>query len=103
EKAVLDWIIHLGLLAQPLDRRTIGPYVKDICGSFPGKNWLQRFLARNEDAVRYCRTASLDPKRAWSFNYPTVCDHFAKLKAIIENHGIPWENIYNMDEKGCQL
>ncbi|KAF9506289.1 hypothetical protein BS47DRAFT_1399636 [Hydnum rufescens UP504] len=71
EKAVLDWIIHLGLLAQPLDQCTIGPYVKDICGSFPGKNWLQRFLAHNEDAVRYCRTASLDPKHAQSFNYPT--------------------------------
>ncbi|KAF9503011.1 hypothetical protein BS47DRAFT_1369855 [Hydnum rufescens UP504] len=41
EKALLDWIIHLGLLAQPLDCWTIGPFVKDICGSFPGKNWLQ--------------------------------------------------------------
>ncbi|KAF9508860.1 hypothetical protein BS47DRAFT_1260588, partial [Hydnum rufescens UP504] len=72
EKAVLDWITHLGLLAQPMEHHTIGPYVKDICGTFPGKNWLVCFLERNKDAVRYCWTAALDPKCACLFNYTTV-------------------------------
>jgi hypothetical protein len=57
----------------------------------------------NNDAVWFCQTAALDPKHAWSFNFTTVHDHFDKLKGVMEEHGIPWENIYNMDEKGCQL
>ncbi|KAF9513845.1 hypothetical protein BS47DRAFT_1261230, partial [Hydnum rufescens UP504] len=40
---------------------------------------------------------------AWSFNYSTVRDYFYKLKAILDDHDIPLENVYNMDEKGCQL
>ncbi|KAF9507294.1 hypothetical protein BS47DRAFT_1252318, partial [Hydnum rufescens UP504] len=103
EKAVLDWITHLGLLAQPMECHTIGPCVKDICGTFPGKNWLACFLECNKDAVRYCQTAALDPKCAHSFNYTTVHNYFDKLKTILEEHTIPWENVYNMDEKGCQL
>ena len=91
------------MMAQPLDHRTISPFVKDICGTVPGKHWLTRFLRRNRDRVKYCRTSALDPKRAKCFNYPTVKDHFEKLKAIIDEHDIPPENIYNMDEKGCQL
>ncbi|KAF9503073.1 hypothetical protein BS47DRAFT_1453840 [Hydnum rufescens UP504] len=27
----------------------------------------------------------------------------AQLKAVLEEHDIPWENVYNMDEKGSQL
>ncbi|KAF9509457.1 hypothetical protein BS47DRAFT_1301458, partial [Hydnum rufescens UP504] len=45
----------------------------------------------------------LDPKHAWCFNYSTVQDYFGKLKAILVEYDIPWENVCNMDEKGCQL
>ncbi|KAF9519958.1 hypothetical protein BS47DRAFT_1287967, partial [Hydnum rufescens UP504] len=45
----------------------------------------------------------LDPKHACSFNYTTVHDYFNKLKAVLEEHDIPWENIYNMDEKAVSL
>ena len=46
---------------------------------------------------------ALDPKWAVCFNYPSIKSYFEQLKAVIEEHEIPWENIYNMDEKGCQL
>ncbi|KAF9504794.1 hypothetical protein BS47DRAFT_1322545, partial [Hydnum rufescens UP504] len=95
--------MHLGLLAQPLDRRTIGPFVEDICGTFPGKGWLGRFLERHKEKLSYCQSSALDPKRARSFNYSSVQDYFDKLKGILEEYNIPWENVYNMDEKGCQL
>jgi hypothetical protein len=100
---LLDWIEYLGLLAQPLSSATVGPYVEDICGCKPSKNWLARFLKRNSDCVKYTRTSALDPKRAKSFNYLIVKDYFEKLREITTQHDIPTENIYNMDEKGCQL
>ncbi|KAF9504594.1 hypothetical protein BS47DRAFT_1251031, partial [Hydnum rufescens UP504] len=103
ENVLLDWITHLGFLAQPLDCWTVGPFVKDLCGKFPGKCWLQRFLQCHKNETWYCQSSALDPKRARSFNYTTVHDYFNKLKAVLEEHDIPWENVYNMDEKGCQL
>ncbi|KAF9505246.1 hypothetical protein BS47DRAFT_1277272, partial [Hydnum rufescens UP504] len=103
ENVLLDWITHLGLLAQPLDRRTVGPFVKDLCGTLPGKCWLWRFLQHHNNEIRYCRSSALDPKHAHSFNYSAVCDYFNKLKTVLDEHDIPWENVYNMDEKGCQL
>ncbi|KAF8150854.1 hypothetical protein B0H34DRAFT_665961, partial [Crassisporium funariophilum] len=45
----------------------------------------------------------LDPKCAAAFNYTTVNNYFEALKKVIDKHNIPWENIYNMDEKGLQL
>ncbi|KIK92326.1 hypothetical protein PAXRUDRAFT_147597, partial [Paxillus rubicundulus Ve08.2h10] len=40
---------------------------------------------------------------AQAFNYSTVKDFFEKLRTLLEEHNIPWENIYNMDKKGIQL
>lgn len=45
---------------------------------------------------------TLDPKRASAFNRPVVERHTDLLDGIIKKHDIPPENIYNMDEKGCQ-
>jgi hypothetical protein len=91
------------MLAQPLEYRTIGPFVNDLCGRPPGRGWLRRFIKRNSKNIRYCRTMALDPKRAKCFNYPTISGFFEMLKEVLAQHEIPWENVYNMDEKGCQL
>jgi len=32
-----------------------------------------------------------------------VKDYFQKLATLLEKYNIPPENVYNMDEKGCQL
>jgi len=93
ELVLVEWINHLGMLGQPLESRTISPYVRDLSGRFPGRNWLPRFLKRNSKTVRYCRTMALDPKRAMCFNYPSVKSYFEQLKAVIESYEIPWENV----------
>ncbi|KAG6852443.1 hypothetical protein C0991_011921 [Blastosporella zonata] len=49
------------------------------------------------------RGSGLDPKRARTFNFTTVNDHFKKLMEHMREYGIPWENMYNMDEKGIQM
>ena len=46
--------------------------------------------------------SGLDPKRAKAFNHPVVNRYFDELNKLVESHGILIENIYNMDEKGCQ-
>ncbi|KAJ4466957.1 hypothetical protein C8R41DRAFT_724388, partial [Lentinula lateritia] len=38
-----------------------------------------------------------------AFNYTTVHHHFKLLSNYLKDNDIPWENVYNMDEKGVQL
>ncbi|KAF9067510.1 hypothetical protein BDP27DRAFT_1167005, partial [Rhodocollybia butyracea] len=38
-----------------------------------------------------------------AFNYPTIHAYFQMLKDFLEENDIPWENLYNVDEKGVQL
>ncbi|KAJ3849329.1 hypothetical protein EV368DRAFT_47508 [Lentinula lateritia] len=44
--------------------------------------------------------SGLDPKWAQAFNYTTVHHHFNLLSNYSKDNDIPWENVYNMDEKG---
>ncbi len=91
------------MLAQPLSQVTVGLYVHKLCGHLPGKGWLPCFLIQHAKAIQFCGTQALDPKWAWSFNTPVVKDHFQKLAMLLEKYNIPLKNVYNMDEKGCQL
>ena len=91
------------MLAQPLSWVTVGLYVHKLCGHLPGKGWLPWFLIQHAKAIRFCGTWALDPKWAQSFNTSVVKDYFQKLATLLEKYNIPPENVYNMDEKGCQL
>ncbi|KAJ7787300.1 hypothetical protein B0H14DRAFT_2399676, partial [Mycena olivaceomarginata] len=44
----------------------------------------------------------LDPKRAKAFNGPVVGRFFDKLTKTINEHEIPIENVYNMDERSWE-
>ncbi|KAG2065125.1 hypothetical protein BDR04DRAFT_1108961, partial [Suillus decipiens] len=84
EKVLVDWIKHL-----------------DVCQRTPSKNWIYHFLKQNP-SIKLGQPSGLDPKWGQCFNQTTVEDHFKLLGEIMEELGIPWENVYNMDEKGCQ-
>ena len=47
ERVLLDWIVHLGLLAQPVECQTIVPCVRDMHGHYPGKSWLLQSRKRH--------------------------------------------------------
>jgi hypothetical protein len=103
EQVLVKWIIHLGSTGRPLCKRTIRARAQHLHPEYkkPSRNWIYSFLKRNPDIV--LSTASgLDPKRAKAFNRPVVNRYFDELTNLIESHNIPIENIYNMDEKGCQ-
>jgi hypothetical protein len=62
----------------------------------------QGFLKRNPDLV-VCKASPLDPKRAKCFNETNVLKHFTLLAAFLDEQGIRWRDVYNMDEKGIQI
>ncbi|KAF6763327.1 hypothetical protein DFP72DRAFT_743852, partial [Ephemerocybe angulata] len=37
-----------------------------------------------------------------AFNKSSVQEHFKILESVLTEMEIPWENVWNMDEKGCQ-
>ncbi|CAK5277525.1 unnamed protein product [Mycena citricolor] len=103
ERVLLQWATYLGSIGVPLSKKAIRKRAAVIRrdGKKPSRNWVGKFLKRNPDLI--LSTASgLDPKRAQAFNQPVVNRYFDELTALVEKHGIPMQNIYNMDEKGCQ-
>jgi hypothetical protein len=106
EAALVDWVKYLGLTGHAVNKRTISPKVEAMLTGANkrriSKSWIRRFIARHPD-LKLARGSGLDPKCARAFNFPTVSHHFELLKNYLEEHDIPWENVYNMDEKGIQL
>ena len=91
-------------IGRPLTKRTLRKKVQRIVqrSRAPSRKWLRGFLERHPDDVRLGKPSGIDPKRAQAFNEKTVETHFFTLRQVMETHGIPWEHVYNMDEKGVQ-
>jgi len=98
---LVDWIKHLSSMGQPLSKRTIRTKAELLCGKKPGPWWIIGFLRWHPDIV-LGKPAGLDPQHCQSFNKTVVEHHFKLLQQVVEEKEIPWENIYNMDEKSCQ-
>jgi hypothetical protein len=103
ERVLVQWIIHLGSTGRPLCKRTIRTRAQHLHpdNKKPSRNWIYLFLRRHPD-ITLSTPCGLDPKRAKAFNRPVVNRYFDELTRLAESLGIPLENIYNMDEKGCQ-
>ncbi|KAJ3979034.1 hypothetical protein F5890DRAFT_1421919 [Lentinula detonsa] len=111
KKVVVEWIKFLGFAGVPVCKRTIRPKIKAILEAkgrrvtdrSVSKSWLRGFLHENKDSLKVARGSGLDPKRAQAFNFTTVNRYFDQLGGILTENEIPWENVYNMDEKGVQM
>ena len=103
ERLLIEWIEHLGLTGCPLCKWTIWIQAQHLCldNKHPSKNWIYSFLKWHPNIV-LSLASGLDPKHAKAFNCPVVNWYFDEFKELVESHGIPIKNIYNMDEKGCQ-
>ena len=103
ERLLIKWIEHLGLTGCPLCKQTIRIWAQHLHpdNKHPRKNWIYSFLKWHPNIV-LSSASGLDPKRAKAFNRPVVNWYFNEFKELVESHGIPIENIYNMDKKGCQ-
>ena len=101
EKVLINWIVFLSDMAHPLNKQTIQKKAEALCGKKPSQSWIRWFL-RHWPEIQLGKPSGLDPKCAQAFNHPVVGRHFDLLLDIIGKYDIPVENIYNMDEKGCQ-
>jgi hypothetical protein len=103
EDVVVQWFIFLGLMgvAQTKDMALAKVYA--VSGKVPGRNWYSRFMKRHQTRLVSGRGSNLDPKRAQAFNFATVDRYFNRLKERLEDLKVPWEHVWNMDEKGIQL
>ena len=101
EKVLEDWLVFLGETGHGVDKCGLRACVKQMCRIRPSNWWIKLFLLRHPDMVLR-KTSGLDPKRAQAFNRNVVDEYFTKLIGVVNKHNIPWEQVYNMDEKGCQ-
>ena len=101
EHVLCDWIEYRSDIGQPLTRKQLVKKVELCIGRKPSYKWLPRFLKRHP-VIRLGKPSGLDPKRAQSFNRPVIEQYFDELKQALTEKSIPWRNVYNMDEKGCQ-
>lgn len=101
ELVLVNWIEYLSSTGHPLCKRTICKKAQDLCRKKPSRNWVPLFLKRHPH-IRLGKSSGLDPKHAQAFNHTVIGHHFDLLKDVFEKNTIPWENVYNMDKKGCQ-
>lgn len=101
EQVLVDWIEHRSATGRPLSKRSLKFKLENITGHRPGKRWIDKFLARHQE-IRLGKPSGLDPLRGKCFNETNIKKHFDELEEVLEAKGIPWCNVYNMDEKGCQ-
>lgn len=102
EEVLVEWILELSGQCEPISKRIIRKKVEILTGGKkPGISWIRRFLARHPN-IKLGKPSGLDPKRAQCFNKTTVTNYFKLLEEVLTNFDIPWENVWNMDEKGCQ-
>jgi hypothetical protein len=103
ENTLVRWLRYLGRSARPVSKQGIRTRAQTLHpeNTMPSRNWVQLFLNRHPD-ITLSSATGLDPKRAKAFNEPVVNRFFDKLTKLVEEYDIPDENIYNMDEKGCQ-
>ena len=103
EAVLAGWVKFWGDEGLPVDRMGLRIKAREISGGpLPSNEWVKAFKRRHPE-LKVCRSRGLDPARAHAFNRETVSDYFEKLSAALESYGIRRENIWNMDEKGCQM
>ena len=114
EETMCHWIKYMALTGHPFSHRSLRMKAGELTeklkekaketGTVPmaSRKWMKDFLARHPD-INPGRPTGLDPKRARMFNFTVVNHHFKLLDDFLKAHDIPWENVYNMDEKGVQL
>ena len=111
EETICKWVRYMGMTGHPISKESLRAKVADI-GSIiqekqaktgewhlPAKNWRYSFLEWHPE-LDLKRPTGLDPKHAQTFNPTVVKRHFQLLGDFLNAHDIPWDNVYNMDEKG---
>jgi hypothetical protein len=65
-----------------------------------GANWHTHFLTRHQD-LKIQRSRTLDQARRDGTSFPVLQQWFQLFQTARIQYGVPDDDIYNMDEKGC--
>ena len=101
EHVLCDWIEYRSETGHPLSKQTLLHKVEEVLGAKPSPKWYRRLLSRHPH-IQLGKPSGLDPKHAQCFNQATINQYFQELGQVLDEKKIPWCNVYNMDEKGCQ-
>ena len=102
EKAILRWISKLELWGFPPTIQHVKEAAKHLSGSDVGKNWITRFLNRHPQLGSKF-TTQIDKKRINASTPEVIKHHFRRLGAVIREHNLTGDDIFNMDEKGFMI
>jgi hypothetical protein len=89
-------------LKEDVDRILRGRLGKDFSEEGVGKKWTQRFIEKHSDQLKTAWSTPLESKRAQAVNPNTNAAWWELLGNTLEEHNIEVENIYGVDEVGCQ-
>lgn len=110
-RVVIDYIIEVGARGFPLSHRRLKEHVDEICRArlgdkFPkagvGKGWTARFIEKHSEKIKISWSRPLVAKRARAVNPITNEAWFSLLGDTMKKYNIKEENIYAVDEMGCQ-
>lgn len=103
EQVILEWVKQLSDESELITKQGLRRTIQQLTAGHirPGKNWIRRFLQRHP-SIKLGKPSGLDPKHAKCFNQTTVGNYFTLLQNILDELEIPLENVWNMDEKGCE-
>ena len=114
EKVLGNWVKYWGNEGQPMSKNMLLVTVADMSEHLqeklketrkrclPDQKWVYAFMAHHPD-LKLKWPTGLHPTCAQCFNPAVVKGHFELLSSFLQDNNIPWENVYNMDEKGLQL
>ena len=75
-------------------------FALNICGKWPGKNWVSGFVKRHQVQITSQYLVGFDITRKKADNWWLVNHYFELVKRKQEEYEIEPGNTYNMDEKG---
>jgi hypothetical protein len=102
ETRLVEWIKEMGRRGIPMTPGLVLGQASDIYGQKLGGTWLSSFRKRNP-SLKSCWAGGVDVCCAQAVNPNVVQRFYDILQDLVNTYEIPYENIYNMDEKGILL
>ncbi|KAJ3510026.1 hypothetical protein NLJ89_g4908 [Agrocybe chaxingu] len=102
EEALVEWVKSMGRRNVPLHPSAVAEHACVISGVDIGETWIRRFRACHPD-LKAKWTTGMEKCRAGAVNENEVTNFYDEYNQLVKDYNIKPENIYNMDEKGCQL
>jgi hypothetical protein len=108
---VIAYVKELAACGFPLSHRRLKEHVDDILrarlgnkflATGVGKNWTARFVEKHSDQLQTSWARPLESKRGRAVNPATNEAWFTLLGDTLTKYNIKEENIYGVDEVGCQ-